>query len=188
MTSPPERIHTDRLILRSWKTEDAAALKAAIDSSLVHLQAWMPWAMHEPSELLAVEHRLGGFAENFAAGREWLYGIFDPRECEVLGGAGLHPRIEPGGLEIGYWLRSDQAGQGFATEATQSLVRTGIIDLGAEWIEIRCDPGNARSAAIPRRLGFRHTTMLERNTLTPAGESRDTMVWQLTAAEFRAAE
>lgn len=181
---PPERIYTDRLVLQNWRTGDAQAMKAAIDGNLVHLQQWMPWAMQEPSDLSAIERRIEEFRDNFAAGREWLYGIFDHSTREVLGGTGLHPRIEPGGLEIGYWLRADQTGQGFATQAARALVRVGIVELGAEWIEIRCDPRNARSAAVPQRLGFRHTTTLERHTLTPTGEPRDTMVWQLTAADF----
>jgi RimJ/RimL family protein N-acetyltransferase len=181
---PPERIDTDRLVLRRWQAGDACALKAAIDSSLAHLQAWMPWALNEPSELSVIEHRIGEFEANFAAGKEWLYGILDGAAREVLGGAGLHQRGEPGGLEIGYWLRTDQTGHGFATESARALVRVGIVDLGAEWIEIRCDPRNARSAAIPERLGFRHIATLERNTLTSTGEPRDTAVWQLTAAEF----
>lgn len=181
---PPERIETDRLVLRRWNAADAPAMKAAIDDNLAHLQAWMPWAMNEPSDLSVIEHRIGEFAANFAAGTEWLYGIFDGLEREVLGGVGLHQRSEPGGLEIGYWLRTDQVGHGFATEAARALVRVGIGELGAEWIEIRCDPRNARSAAIPERLGFRHIATPEGNTHTPSGEPRDTAVWRLTAAEF----
>ncbi len=190
--SPPEHILSDRLLLRIWRAGDARAMKTAIDSSLPQLQQWMPWAMHEPSELSVIERRLKEFEESFATGKEWLYGIFaratDPSTQEPLGGIGLHPRIEPGGLEIGYWLRTDQTGNGFATEAAQALVRVGIVELGARWIEIRCDPRNAGSAAVPKRLGFRHTTTLEQDTLTPAGEPRETMVWQLTAAEFRKRE
>lgn len=159
-------------------------MKAAIDGNLVRLQQWMPWAMNKPSDLSVIERRIEEFRDNFEAGREWVYGIFDRSTHEVLGGTGLHTRIEPGGLEIGYWLRADQTGQGFATEAAGALVRVGIVELGAEWIAIRCDSNNVRSAAIPKRLGFRHPTTLERNTLTPTGEPRDTMVWQLTAAEF----
>lgn len=128
---PPERIYTERLVLRRWTSGDARALKAAIDSSLLHLQEWMPWAMQEPSELSVIKRRLEEFEESFAAGREWLYGIFDcasdPSERELLGGVGLHPRVEPGGLEIGYWLRADQTGHGFAI-AILKLMRTRQIN------------------------------------------------------------
>jgi RimJ/RimL family protein N-acetyltransferase len=54
-------------------------------------------------------------------------------------------------------------------------------------VEIRCDPRNTASAAVPRRLGYRHVTTLEANVLTPAGEPRDTMVWVQTAAELAGA-
>jgi RimJ/RimL family protein N-acetyltransferase len=48
-------------------------------------------------------------------------------------------------------------------------------------VEIRCDPDNARSAAVPRRLGFEHITTLEGDRVRRDGTLHDTMVWQLTA-------
>lgn len=131
------------------------------------------------------------FDESFAARREWLYGIFDRAtdpsiaisERKLIGGAGLHPhRTRRVDDRLPVTGGSNRAG--VPTEAVRALVRVGIIDFGAKWIEIRCDPSNAQSAAIPRWLGFRHTTTLERNTLTPTGEPRDTNGWQTTAAEF----
>lgn len=68
-------------------------MKAAIDASLAHLQAWMPWAMAEPTALPDLTARLAQFVADFDAGKEWLYGIFPPVESEVLGGIGLHPFI-----------------------------------------------------------------------------------------------
>jgi RimJ/RimL family protein N-acetyltransferase len=44
---PPDRHATARLVLRRWRPADAALMKAAIDASLAHLQAWMPWANAE---------------------------------------------------------------------------------------------------------------------------------------------
>jgi RimJ/RimL family protein N-acetyltransferase len=144
----------------------------------------MPWAMDEPSALPVLETRLAKFRDDFLSGAEWLYGIFDPAEHAVLGGAGLHPRQGPGVLEIGYWVRADVTGLGYATEAADALTRAGFADPAIERMEIRCDPRNLRSAAVPRRLGYRHAGTLERNTTTPGGQMRDTMVWELTRQEF----
>jgi len=174
-----DRIVTARLVLRAWRAEDAPLLKEAIDASLEHLRPWMPWAHEEPSPLAAVAARVEKFATGFSTGREWLYGIFDPTGREVLGGAGLHPRVGPGALEIGYWLRAGATGRGYATEAAGALTRSGFEDHGVERMEIRCDPLNLPSAAVPRRLGYRHIATLERNALTPAGDPRDTMVWMM---------
>jgi RimJ/RimL family protein N-acetyltransferase len=155
-----------------------------MDSSLDHLRQWMPWAMHEPSELWVIEERIARFQRDFLSGEDRTYGIFNLEETEILGGIGLHPTVYPGTLELGYWLRADQTGQGLATEAAAALTQAAFAQLGAQRIEIRCDPRNLRSARVPERLGFRMEKVLIADTLTPAGELRDTMVWAATAEEF----
>ncbi len=180
---PSPRVVTRRLVLRCWYPEDANALKAAIDASLGHLQAWMGWARAEPSELAVVEARLARMRDEFEDGLDWSYAMFDRTEKRLLGGLGLHRRAEPDTFEIGYWLRGDATGHGYATEATQALTRVGFNDVGAERLEIRCDPRNARSAAVPARLGYRHTRTIEQE-MSPDGAPRDTMVWELTRPAF----
>ena len=177
-------VRTRRLVVRCWQPEDAPLLKRAIDTSLDQLRPWMPWALHEPSTLEVVEARLAGFQERFGAGKDWLYGIFDAAETEVVGGAGLHHRSGPDVLEIGYWIRADVTGRGYATEAANALTAVGFDVLGARHVEIRCDPRNVKSMNVPRRLGYRHVQTLSEDVLPPGGAPRDTMVWSLSAAEY----
>jgi len=174
----PERITTDRLLLRCWEPADAAALRAAIDASLDQLREWLPWASAEPTPVEELALRLEGFAHRFRAGEEWAFGVFDLRSGEVLGGAGLHRREAPDALEIGYWLRADAVGRGLATEAVEALARTALGPGGVTRVEIRCDPTNARSIAVARRAGFRHRRTLISQATTPGGAPRDTMVWE----------
>src|SRR6266850_2395383 len=176
--APPNEIATQRLVLRRWRTTDAPLLKAAIDANLEHLQAWMPWALAEPSPLDVVEQRLALFEKQFDSGTEWLYGIRSRANDELLGGTGLHPRIGPEGLEIGYWLQASATGKGFATEAARALTEVALDQPGIERVQIRCDPHNVASAAIPKRLGYRHIVTIESEHLTPLGAKRDTMVWE----------
>jgi RimJ/RimL family protein N-acetyltransferase len=182
---PSPRIVTPRLVIRCWEFGDAALLKHAIDASLDHLQPWMSWAKSEPSELSVIEARLARMRDNFLNGREWAYGILDSSEREVLGGLGLHRRGQPDAMEIGYWLRVDVTGRGYATEAVGAVTRAAFEELGVQRLEIRCDPKNVRSAGVPHRLGYRHTRTLENDTTTPDGRPRDTMVWELTAADYQ---
>jgi RimJ/RimL family protein N-acetyltransferase len=174
---------TERLSIRCWTPGDAPALKAAIDGSLTELQRWMEWAKSEPTELPAVVERLGRFEQEFLDGVDWSFGLFLPGQPSVLGGAALHPRIGPGALELGYWLRNDCTGHGYATEAAAALTWIGLDRLGAERIEIRCDPENRPSAAIPARLGYH----LIRTSMEPVPYLPDamslTMVWALTRDE-----
>lgn len=178
---PPARIQTARLTLRAWRPEDAPLIREAIDASLAHLRPWMPWAVHEPSSMEATTALLEKFRDDFAAGRDFVYGIFTLDEREVLGGTGLHPRIGPDAIEIGYWLREAATRRGYVTEAVACLTRVALEELGLTRVEIRCDPRNTASAAVPRRLGYRHVTTLVADALTPSGEPRDTMVWAQTA-------
>jgi RimJ/RimL family protein N-acetyltransferase len=174
-------ITTPRLLLRCWEPRDAPLLKDAIDSSLPELQQWMPWATSEPSPVGSLAERIGKFRRAFQSGHDWTYGIFDPGETLVLGGAGLHQRTEPGRLEIGYWIRSSAAGAGLATEAAAALVDVAFRVHHVEAVEIRCDLANERSAAVPRRLGFQHVETLVGDRHGRDGTLHDTMVWQLTA-------
>ena len=148
------RITTDRLVIRCWDPADAPLLKEAVDASLEHLREWMPWAQAEPTSLAQKRKLLRTFADQFARGEDAIYGIFDAAEERVLGGTGLHPRLGGDAREIGYWIRADAIGNGLATEATAALTRVGFEIYGLAWMEIHCDPGNVRSAAIPRKLGY----------------------------------
>ena len=104
--------HTPRLLIRGWAPPDAPELKAAIDGSLAELQRWMAWARSEPSDLPVIEERLARFQAEFEAGTNWACGIFLRSSGEVLGGVSLLPRIGPGALELGYWLRNECTGRG----------------------------------------------------------------------------
>ena len=183
---PLERIESERLTMRCWHPHDARLFKAALDSSLPELQRWIPWAMNEPSELDVLEDRLSGYRDDFFAGRSALFAVMDPDETEVLGGAGLYRRVGPGALEIGYWVRSDRAGQGLATEAARAMTDVGFMLTGIERIEIHCDPLNTPSIAVPRKLGYVQGETLADQAVGPTGEPRDTMIWRLTTEGYGA--
>ena len=176
---PGVRIETARLVLRLKEPRDAPLLKAAIDMSLPELRQWMPWAMEEPSELDVIEQRIARFRDEFHAGVDFTFGIFDPAELEILGGCGLHPGIGDDALELGYWIRSDVVGRGYATEAAAALTTAALRDVGVARVQIRCDPANVASAAIPRKLGYRHIETLIANACTPDGAPRDTLIWEM---------
>src|SRR4029453_441748 len=168
-----------------WRKTDAAVLKSALDANLAHLQAWLPWAMAEPSPLDVLEERLDLFARQFDAGEQWLFGIWSRPGGELLGGTGLHPRIGEDGLEMGYWLQRQATGRGFMTEAADALTRLALQQPGIERVKIRCDPENAASAAVPRRLGYRYLRTIPNSTIKPSGAARDSMVWEITRDELR---
>jgi len=81
MSDPPYRIVSERLVIRCWEPLDAPLLKEAIDSSLEHLQPWMPWARAEPQELSEKVDLLRRFRGQFDLGTDFVMGIFRYRRA-----------------------------------------------------------------------------------------------------------
>lgn len=184
----PEQIRGQRILVRRWQPGDADSLKQAIDESLAGLKAWVPWGAAEPSPLSVVRERLEKFEREFGQDGSWGFGVFSTSENRLLGGIGLHGRIGPTAVEIGYWVRASGAGRGIATEAVQ-LLTTVAMAAGVSHVEIHCDPGNKASARVAAKAGFRHAETRERNYTLMGGDPRDTMVWvwPADAHPFRAA-
>ncbi len=151
----PDVLPAGPLELRRWRAESVDALVAAVADSFEELQRWMAWAqaMPTPEESLAVA--IAGEAA-FDADQEWDYTVYEAESDRVVGGAGLHRRATPNVLEIGYWIRTDHTGRGYATLAAKTLTAAAFTHVvGVERIEIRMDRANTASAAVTRKLGYR---------------------------------
>lgn len=173
--NPPETVEADRLLLRRATVLDAEAIATAVAESLEHLSRWMPWATPEAATAAAQRSRLSQ--------QTWgpdEYGYVMVAEADgVVGGCGLHRRIGPTGLEIGYWVHADHTRQGHATAAAAALTRAVLSLPGIERVEIHCDEANIASAAVPRRLGYRLDRIEDRAVESPAQSGRF-MVWVTT--------
>ena len=182
------RIETPRLVLRCWEPDDAPLMKEAVDSSLEHLRPWMPWARFEPQSLDEKLELARTFRGEFDLGQQYVYGILEPDESRALGGSGLHPRGGEGSLEIGYWIRADSIGQGFATEVAAVLTRVGFEHFELDRVDLSCDPENERSRRIPRKLGFVEEGTLRRRLppKTDGGPRRDQLMFSMLVDELAA--
>jgi RimJ/RimL family protein N-acetyltransferase len=186
LTAPPRRILTERLLLRPYGPADAPLFKDAVDSSLEHLRAFMEFAWLAPEPLSAVEERIEEVSRNFERGVGWTYALLSPDGSELIGGAGLHRRVGPEALEIGYWLRASGVGRGYATEAAAALTRVSFECCGVVRTEIHIDPANTASLAIPARLGYTHDATLRRRLppVRSGTERRDAEIFSLLDSEY----
>jgi RimJ/RimL family protein N-acetyltransferase len=182
---PPYVIRTERLTLRCWEPRDAPLLKDALDTSLDHLRPWMPWAADEPKPLEEKAELLRVFRGRFDLGEDFVYGIFARDEREVIGGSGLHTRIGPDALEIGYWIRASRIARGYARESTAALTKVAFRVCRVDRVEIHVDPANEASLRIPRALGFTQEATLRRRLPAAEGQpARDAVVFTLFADEL----
>ncbi len=183
---PPYRIETERLVVRCWEPRDAVALTEAVEESVEHLRPWMPWAHHEPQTVDDRVELLRRFRGQFDLGTDFVYGIFAPDDVQVLGGSGLHARLGDDALEIGYWVRASETGNGYVSEAVAALTQAAFVWCGVDRVEIRVDPDNEPSLKVARRLGYVEEATLRRRQLplTEGAERRDLVVFSLLSEEL----
>ncbi len=150
----PDTLPAGDLELRRWSVAYVDELLEAIATSFSELNRWMPWAQTMPSRD-QLRDALENGRVSFDANSEWDYVLFERHAGEVVGAAGLHVGTDPECPEIGYWVRSDRTGRGYATKAASALVEAAFSLLpGIRLVKIRMDHANRASAAIPPKLGF----------------------------------
>lgn len=182
----PYRIETSRLVVRCAGPEDAATLAEAENASRDELRRFMPWADREPETIDETAAKLRLFRSRFDRAEDFIYFAFDRATGACAGGTGLHARVGPDGLEIGYWVDARRHRQGLATEMAGALTRVAIELCGARWVEIRCARENVASAGVPRKLGFTHEATLRERLALPDGTVSDALVFTLLARDYAA--
>ena len=143
---------SDGLQIRRWLPQDAEILDELVRESLAHLRPWMPWAADEPIRIDQCRAMLDQWEADWRAGGDVLMGIFAGQAA--VGGCGLHRRIGPGGLEVGYWVHPQHLRQRIATRATSLLIDAAFSVPDLTHVEIHNDKANTASAGVPRKLGF----------------------------------
>ena len=173
----PDSFETERLTIRSPMPGDGVELQAAVAESLDDLRPWLAWATHIPTVEEEEEAVRRGRARFLTREDLWLL-LFLKGTHTLVGGSGLHRMDwDVPSFEIGYFVRSRFAGQGYITEAVRGVTRFAFETLGARRVEIRCDARNERSRRVAERAGFELEATLRNHTVAVDGELRDTLIY-----------
>jgi ribosomal-protein-serine acetyltransferase len=150
---PPETIAAGPVTLTRWVPDDVEAMHAVITANIEHLRPWMPWIQFEPLTIEQRRELLVGWHElQWESGEGYNYAI--RLDGEIVGSCGLMARIDPGGLEIGYWVAAAHNGKGFATAAAGALTEAGLALPQCTQVEIHHDKANVASGRVPEKLGY----------------------------------
>ncbi len=183
---PPEHIAAGPVVLRRVRLADAEAIADAVAESMEHLQQWLAWATPEMADAAEQRARILEADTLWETGTDFIFSLLRPvghpderlPSAGVLGAIGLHRRIGPGAIEMGYWVHAAHAGRGYATAAARALTCAALALPGVHRVEIHCDVANAASAAIPRKLGYRLDRVQEREPHAVAETGR-CIIWVL---------
>jgi RimJ/RimL family protein N-acetyltransferase len=173
----PDVLDASPLTLVRWSPDDVDDVLDAVRSSFAELQQWMHWAQAMPTR----EQQWEALAEGstaFDAGTDFGFLFREIATGALVGGGGVHRRVGPGGVEIGYWVRSDRQNRGYATRATEVMTDAAFTYLAdVDRVDIHTDCANLASARIPEKLGYRLLRTEPREKLA-LGHTGTGYVWQ----------
>jgi RimJ/RimL family protein N-acetyltransferase len=184
----PYKIATDRLVLKCWEPRYAAALLDQIQRSSDALLPWMPFAKPPFPTVTEEINLVRTFRANYDLGKDYMLAILDSTETMVIGSTGLHPRLGPGTVEIGYWIGREHQRQGYATEAAQALIHTAFSLTDVHRVEINCAAENHASRHVIEKLGLTFEGTLRNQTQDAFGHVHDLLKWSFTPEEFRSSD
>lgn len=167
-------------VLRPFKASDAGELTETIAANREHLARWLPWAQSHGFEdsIEYLDRKRAQIEAN--DGFEGAI-VLDGR---IVGGAGFH------GVDwinrsssIGYWLAADAVGRGLMSGAVAALLGHAFEVWELHRVIIEAVVDNARSRAIPERLGFREEALLREAKLI-GGRYEDAVLYAMLAPEW----
>jgi RimJ/RimL family protein N-acetyltransferase len=162
---------TGRLIIRTWRAEDRDAYLATCNTETVtrHLDG--------PATTEEIDAALVRIAKSQAE-RGFSFWVVERKiDSELLGYCGLRicddlERPVHGDVEIGWRLREDAWGQGYAHEAARAVLDWAWANLDAERVVSFTVPANEPSWRLMERLGMTRRPDLDfAHPRFPAGHS-----------------
>ncbi|HEX9891762.1 MAG TPA: GNAT family protein [Actinomycetota bacterium] len=181
---PPRRVplRTDRLEL--WPVEErwAQALWEAAEASLLEISPWMPWARRASRR--ETQRFCGASRAAWSEGRTFDFVWLDGGRVVGAGGVEFHdPDTRCG--EVGYWVRTDAAGNGLGTEGTAAMVRFGFEQVGLHRVELKAGVENRASRRVAEKLGFTLEAERLRDSGLGAGGYYDGALYALVETDPR---
>lgn len=166
----PDRLETERLVLRAPRAGDGAVVHASVVETIDDLRAFpasMPWALAEPTLAAAEEYCRRG-AAHWILRTELPLLLFRRADGEHVGNSGLHRFDWANGVfETGWWCRRRHQRQGYITEAVRAIVAFAFEHAGARRVWCSADDANQRSWRVAERAGFAYEGTLRSERLRP---------------------
>lgn len=164
-------VETERLLLRPYRLADATAIhRYGSDPEVSRYTEYGPNTWEDTLRFLETAVR--------PIPPRIQLGVTLRGDDAVVGGVGAWP-IAEGRWEMGWGLRRDLWGHGYATEAMRAIFDVVAGRGDVHTIVARCRPENAASARVMEKLGMRLVEVLPRDKQI-GGEWMDTAIHELT--------
>jgi len=175
----PERLETQRLVLRRWDESDREpfAVMNADPDVMRYFEAPLSRAQSE-----ALVDRIGTVFASYGFGLWAVEVKGGPRFVGFTGLAPLNPLVPYPGIEVGWRLARSAWGRGYATEAAQASLAYGFDVAGLDEIVSVTAVANSPSRAVMERLGMTHDPAedFDHEALAPDSPLRRHVIYRLS--------
>lgn len=178
------RHQTERLVLRDWRG-DADWQEFFRVTNRPAVMRWLGGVLdaegkRKQRDRVEACHAANGFC---------FWAIERLADGEMLGFCGLKRADAPGSsvtgaMEIGWRLREDAWGQGYAREAASAALDLAFSRFGADEVVALTVEGNAASWGLMKRLGMRRREELDYPDARYDHPWRDTIVYSIARGEW----
>lgn len=156
---PDFRFETQRLILRDWREEDWPVFWAATNTPAV--MRWLG-GVCDDEKRAAAQERLLSYKRDHG---HTFWAIERKSDGAILGFCGLKRCNQAGGpigtMEVGWRLREDAWGQGYAREAAVASLDLAFDQFGADEVVALTVARNTASWGLMKRLGMQRREDLD---------------------------
>ncbi|OJF11523.1 GNAT family N-acetyltransferase [Couchioplanes caeruleus] len=166
--------------LREFRTDDVAASLAIVGDDQV--TQWLAFDRHDQAATRAMIDGVVKRAQDDP--RTEYYLAATAPDDELIGFA----RLGLSGVKaakLGYAIRADRWGKGYATDVARQMVTFAFEQLGLHRVSAAIGPGNAASIAVVHKLGMRYEGRLRDHVLTK-GTWRDSLLYSVLVQEWTA--
>jgi RimJ/RimL family protein N-acetyltransferase len=138
--------------IRPYSESDVPLLFEAVTESVDTVFRWLPWC-HPGYGLDEARAWVTRQVAAFSEGADYQFVIISP-SGRFSGGCGIDQidRINRR-ANLGYWVRSSEAGRGAATDATRLAAAWAFANTDLIRIEILAAAGNVRSQRVAEKAG-----------------------------------
>ncbi len=179
---------TDRLVLRKWREDDLALWLAHLNTPAV--KAYLGGVQDEERVATTFAKMLGAWdADGFS-----FLAVERREDGLFLGACGIgrvldEPAPEPlaSGLQLGWQLRQEAWGQGYASEAARAMMAFAFEHLRQDTMWAQTSERNRGSWAVMAKLGMTRRAELDYSDPAYPPEDNPAMVWSLARGTWQAA-
>jgi len=142
----------DAIRLEKVNISMAPVIFETLDRDRDYLKTWLPFIEHT-HQVSDTEKFLQSLSNQSEYPKNEIFSIWHNEEFAGLIGFNDIDWLNRK-AEIGYWLVQKMQGHGIVTKCAAKLIQYAFQKLKLNRIQIKVAVGNAKSAAIPKRLGF----------------------------------